>query len=141
MTGRRIAGILTGFLADLLLSDPERGHPVAGFGVVAQALERFTYRDSKAAGVLHTGVLVGAVASLGAALQRVARGPWVSAAAAAATWVALGGTSLLRTAETMAELLAAEDIPKARRLLPALCGRDPNCLDEAAAQHPLGNRH
>ena len=31
----RVAGVLAGYLADLALSDPKRGHPVALFGQVA----------------------------------------------------------------------------------------------------------
>src|SRR4051795_2459592 len=34
------AGLALGAVADLLLADPRRGHPVAGFGAAAAALER-----------------------------------------------------------------------------------------------------
>ena len=47
-------------LADLLFGDPRRGHPVALFGSGAAALERLTYADSRRAGALHTGALLGA---------------------------------------------------------------------------------
>ena len=50
---------------------------------------------------------------------------------AAATFVALGGTSLTRTGDQMATHLAAGDVEAARRLLPSLCGRDPSVLDAA----------
>jgi adenosylcobinamide-phosphate synthase len=46
-------------------------------------------------------------------------------------FVALGGTSLARTGDRMAELLASGDIDGARLLLPSLCGRDPSVLDAA----------
>ena len=46
-------------------------------------------------------------------------------------FVALGGTSLARTGDRMAELLGSGDIDAARRLLPSLCGRDPSVLDAA----------
>ena len=61
--------MLAGYLADLALGDPERGHPVAVFGQAAARLERFTYRDSRIAGALHVGLLVGALGLLGSALQ------------------------------------------------------------------------
>ncbi|EUA30984.1 cobD/Cbib family protein [Mycobacterium xenopi 3993] len=64
--------VALGYLADLLLSDPKRGHPVAGFGGVAALLERITYRDNRIAGAVHVGVLVGAVGVLGTTLQRAA---------------------------------------------------------------------
>ena len=118
-------GVLAGYLADLALGDPERGHPVAVFGQAAARLERFTYRDSRIAGALHVGLLVGALGLLGSALQ----GSIV--ATAAATWISLGGTSLARTGLSMAELLERGDIDGARRLLPSLCGRDPARLDGA----------
>lgn len=118
----RAIGIFAGCVADGLLGDPRRGHPVAGFGTVAAAWERVVYRDSRMAGAVHTGVLVGAVGLLG----RVLTGPL---GLAAATWVALGGRSLARVGGDMAELLAADDIDGARALLPSLCGRDPAFLD------------
>jgi adenosylcobinamide-phosphate synthase len=125
-------GVLVGYLADLALGDPERGHPVAVFGQAATRLERFTYRDSRIAGALHVGLLVGALGLLGSALQRAAgRGFWSVVATAAATWISLGGTSLARTGVSMAELLERGDNDSARRLLPSLCGRDPARLDAA----------
>lgn len=128
----RVLGVLAGYLADLLLGDPRAGHPVAGFGAAATTVKRITYRDSRIAGALHAGVLVGAAGLLGAALQRYAdrRGPlWSVAATAAATWVSLGGTSLTRTGLAMSQLLERDDLDGARRLLPSLCGRDPAQLD------------
>jgi adenosylcobinamide-phosphate synthase len=132
----RIVGVLAGYLVDLALGDPKRRHPVALFGQAAATLERFTYRDSKLAGAVHVGLLVGAVGVLGTALQRVAgRGFWSIVATATATWISLGGTSLARTGLAMAELLDSTndsgDFEAARRLLPSLCGRDPARLDGA----------
>jgi adenosylcobinamide-phosphate synthase len=119
-------GVLAGYLADLVLGDPQRGHPVALFGQAATTLERFTYRDSRIAGVLHVGLLVGVLGLLGAVLEGSVL------ATAVATWISLGGRSLARTGDSMAELLERGDIEAARRLLPSLCGRDPSKLDGAA---------
>jgi adenosylcobinamide-phosphate synthase len=132
MGSGRAAGVAAGYLADVALGDPERGHPVALFGACATALERFTYSDDRLAGTLHTGVLLGALAAAGVAGERAAfrRGPgWVAAATAATTFVALGGTSLTRTGARMADLLSRDDVDGARHLLPSLCGRDPAALD------------
>lgn len=117
--------MLAGYLADLALSDPERGHPVALFGRAAAALEGVTYRDAKGAGALHVSLLVGAVTLVGAAASRWG-GLW---ATAAATWICLGGTSLARTGREMSGLLEGGDVEAGRRLLPSLCGRDPARLD------------
>ena len=130
----RGAGIAAGYVADVLFGDPRRGHPVALFGSGAAALERLTFADSRRAGALHIGTLLGAVGLLGVAVERAAgrRGPgWTVVATAAATFVALGGTSLSRTGDQMAGLLHAGDVAGARRLLPSLCGRDPAVLDSA----------
>lgn len=129
---RQLLGALAGYLADLLLGDPQAGHPVAAFGAAAAALERVSYRDSRVAGVAHVGVLVGATTLVGATLQRYTerRGrSWSVAATAVASWISLGGTSLARTGANMAELLERGDVEAAKRLLPSLCGRDPALLD------------
>jgi len=125
MISGRVAGILLGYLADLVFADPRRGHPVAGFGSAAAALERVTHRDSRAAGVLHV-VLLLAPLTVGAELVR--RSP---VALAVATWVSLGGSSLARTGLAIADDLDRDDVDAARELLPSLCGRDPAQLDHA----------
>jgi adenosylcobinamide-phosphate synthase len=130
----RIVGVLMGYLADVVLGDPRQGHPVAGFGAVAGWFERVIYRDNRAVGAVYVATLVGVVSLVGAALQRYARryGPFGSVVAtAAATWVALGGTSLARIGSAMGECLGRDDLDGARRLLPSLCGRDPATLDAA----------
>lgn len=130
----RALGLLAGYLADLAVADPRRGHPVAGFGAGAALLERLTYRDARGAGVVHVGVLVAALGAGGLAASRAAArcGPMGDAAlTAAATWVVLGGTSLAHTGSRIADALAAPGGGEeaARELLPSLCGRDPAMLD------------
>ncbi|GAB3222918.1 cobalamin biosynthesis protein [Mycolicibacterium hippocampi] len=129
--GARAAGVVAGVAADAVFGDPRRAHPVALFGSGAAALERHSYSDSRAAGVVHSAGLLAAVAALGALAERAGgRGALREAACvAAATFVALGGTTLCRTGDQMAGLLQADDIEGARRLLPSLCGRDPAVLD------------
>jgi cobalamin biosynthesis protein CobD/CbiB len=136
-----MVGVLGGYLADLALSDPKRGHPVAVFGRAAAKLELLTYRDSRIAGVAHVGLLVGAVSLFGVAVQRAAgrRGRLCSiAATATAAWISLGGTSLVRTGVQMSELLDRDDVVAARRLLPSLCGRDPARLDSQGLTRAIG---
>jgi adenosylcobinamide-phosphate synthase len=129
----RAIGILAGWLVDVLIGDPQRGHPVALFGRAATWLERTAYRDARLAGALHSGLLVIALGVAGAAAAQRADARFGPAGrafvTAAATWAALGGTSLTRTGRAMAELLSRGDVDAARRLLPSLCGRDPNALD------------
>jgi adenosylcobinamide-phosphate synthase len=126
-------GLALGAVADLLLADPRRGHPVAGFGAAADALERRLWRDSRAAGAAYALLLTGAVTGLGTALDRATRGRPVvrTTVTATATWTVLGGTSLGRAATRMRRHLAAGDLAAARAALPALAGRDPHALDAA----------
>src|SRR5687768_2675380 len=126
-------GLALGAVADLLLADPRRGHPVAGFGAAAGALERRLWRDSRAAGTGYALLLTGAVTALGTALDRATLGRPVvrTTATATATWIVLGGTSLGRAATRMRQHLAAGDLAAARAALPALAGRDPQALDAA----------
>ncbi len=144
-------GTTLGYVADHVLGDPRRGHPVAAFGRAATALERRLWHDSRAAGALHTTLCTGAaaaVAALAAAASRASgpHGPGPRAPrrggragehapevalTALATWTVLGGASLRREALGIARALRAHDLADARRRLPRLCGRDPHALDEA----------
>ncbi|KQO42698.1 MULTISPECIES: cobalamin biosynthesis protein [unclassified Aeromicrobium] len=126
------AGLVLGFVADRLLGDPRRLHPVAGFGQVAAALERRTYADRRGAGVLHVGALVGGAGAVGVVARSVARrrGPVAEAVlTAACTWAVLGGRSLEREALAVHALLDADDLDGARRRVTHLVGRDPSTLD------------
>ncbi|WP_170977655.1 cobalamin biosynthesis protein, partial [Blastococcus sp. CCUG 61487] len=109
-------GLALGAAADLLLADPRRAHPVAGFGTVAAALERRVWRDSRAVGAAYAAGLVAAAAGLGAVLDRGTRRRPVArtAVTAAVTWAVLGGTSLGRAAERMHAALDAGDVEAGR---------------------------
>lgn len=122
----RAAGLLLGVVVDALTGDPRRGHPVAGFGRVAGALERHVHADSRLRGAGYTAVLVGSAAALGVAAERTGhtRGPAAHVAVtAAATWVVLGGRSLDREAAAVQAHLEADDLPAARQRLTHLVGR------------------
>ncbi|HWC25621.1 MAG TPA: CobD/CbiB family cobalamin biosynthesis protein [Solirubrobacteraceae bacterium] len=120
------AGLALGYGADLVVGDQRRGHPVAGFGRVAQALERRLYAPSRARGALFAGALVTGAALAGHGLSRLLGR---RAALALLTWTALGGRSLRSEAAAIAEQLERGDVADARRSLPALAGRDPAALD------------
>lgn len=122
----RAAGLVLGYAADLAFADPRRGHPVAGFGQAASALERAWWADKRRSGAAYTGVLVGAMASAGWVVQRATRGRPVAEAAvvAVSTWAVLGGRSLAREGSMMAQLLEMNDLPGARDRLGHLCARD-----------------
>ncbi|HJY43470.1 MAG TPA: cobalamin biosynthesis protein [Propionibacteriaceae bacterium] len=119
-------GLAVGYLADRVVGDPGRGHPVAGFGAAASWLEARCYADRRAAGVVHTGALVGAVIALGAVSERLIsnRSLATVVTTAAATWAVLGGRSLSREAATVAGQLAAGNLLQARDQVRHLVGRE-----------------
>ncbi|TNM48317.1 cobalamin biosynthesis protein [Nocardioides albidus] len=127
-SGGRTAGLLLGYAADRVLADPRRGHPVAGFGRVAGALEQRAWRDDRAAGAAYVAVLVGGAVALGIAAERSLPRPLATLTTAVATWAVLGGTSLDREAAEVDRLLAAGRLPEARVQLTHLVGRDTSQL-------------
>jgi len=129
----RAAGLLAGGLLDTVLGDPRRGHPVAVFGAAAAGAEARLWSDSHGRGAAMVAACVLPVAAAGLAAQRVTRGrPALTLAATAlASWTVLGGTSLGGAALALGRALEAGDLAAARRMLPTLCGRDPEQLDAA----------
>lgn len=123
----RATGLALGVLADAVLADPRRGHPVAGFGRFAGGVERAVWRDSRAVGVGYTALCVGVPVAV-AVLAR--RNLGETTLTAVSTWAVLGGTSLGREADLMARHLAAGDLDAARARLSHLCARDPAGLGE-----------
>jgi adenosylcobinamide-phosphate synthase len=119
-------GLAVGYLVDRVVGDPGRGHPVAGFGAAASWLEARCYADRRAAGVVHTGALIGTAIALGAALERLISNRSLPAvlATAAATWAVLGGRSLSREAAAVAGQLADGRLVEARDQVHHLVGRD-----------------
>jgi adenosylcobinamide-phosphate synthase len=126
-THTRAAGIALGVLADALVGDPRRAHPVAAFGRWAGALERAGYAPSRVRGAGFAAVAVAGPVLLGLAAERLtARRPAGRVLVMAlATWVALGGRSLYREGAAMATALEDGDLPVARERLTHLCARDP----------------
>jgi adenosylcobinamide-phosphate synthase len=123
--------IATGWVLDRLLGDPARWHPVAGFGLLAAALERRCWRPSRAAGTLFAGGMIAATALATRAIDRTLL-PWRHARFAFRSiviWTTLGGRSLDTAATRLAVHVEAGDLAAARALAPTLVGRDPTMLD------------
>jgi adenosylcobinamide-phosphate synthase len=125
----RGAGLVAAVALDALLGDPERWHPVAGFGRMAVVVERATYRSSRVAGVVHAGVLVVVPTLVVARLAGRGGVVWRGVAVAVCGWAALGGRSLRRTASRMADLVDAGELPEARVVARALVARRTERLD------------
>lgn len=127
------SGLIVGYVLDRLFGDPQRWHPVAGFGQAAARLEQRLYADDRRRGVVFTAIAVGVPVAAGAVLQRSTRSvPLVTGTlTAVATWAVLGGRSLAREACAVADHLGAEDLPAARRQVGRLVGRDTSDLDSS----------
>lgn len=121
--------IVYGYAADRLLGDPARFHPVAGFGRVANAVERRLWQPSRSVGLLYTTSLVGGVAVATRLTERALPPRRRAVFAALTLWTALGGRSLERAALALADAVEAGDLTRARALAPTLVGRDPSQLD------------
>lgn len=134
MTARAI-GLLLGHGLDHLFGDPQRHHPVAWFGSLAERLERRIHRadssNERLVGAGATVLLVGGSAALGALIDvTTTHRPMARVlTTATATWIVLGGRSLDREGAAIADHLDADDIPAARRRIRHLVGRDPENLD------------
>ncbi len=125
-------GLVLGAGLDAVFADPRRGHPVAGFGRTAGAVEARMWADSRARGVLYAVGCIGAVAVAARVAEGVVRPlPLRVAIVALSTWTVLGGTSLAREGAVMGDLLERDDLAGARDRLPHLCGRDPSALDKS----------
>lgn len=110
-----------GLVADRLLGEPpEALHPVVWFGRTMRGVENRLYADRRERGVVHALAGVGLGVAAGGALRQTTL----------ATWLAVAGRDLGRVAIAVAGALEAEDLDRARRLLPSLVGRDPESLDE-----------
>ncbi|EWT07041.1 cobalamin biosynthesis protein CobD [Intrasporangium chromatireducens Q5-1] len=128
----RAAGLALGWLADQVLGDPARWHPVAGFGSLARTLETRMYAAHRGHGVAHLALLALPLTGAVAALERATRrhGIGHTLVVAASTWTVLGGRSLLREAEAVEERLRAADLPGARAQVGRIVGRSTASLDE-----------
>jgi adenosylcobinamide-phosphate synthase len=120
VTGRRRLphplGAAGGIALDRLLPEPPDGvHPVVLFGLAMNMLERRLHRDRKGAGLAHAAAGV----AFGLAAGALVRSTVV------ATTSAVAGRALAEAAGDVRAALEADDLEEARRLLPALVGRDP----------------
>src|SRR5919204_555183 len=112
--------VALGLAADQLLGEPPlHPHPVAMLGSALQRVERILYADRRVPGAVHAA----AGLAMGAGAGVVVRSTCV------ATYLAVAGRALREAAQAVDNALTADDLVKARSLLPVLVGRDPYDLD------------
>lgn len=138
MTGWRSRGAAAAaaVVLDHLVGDPRDGlHPVAWFGRAMAWREAVAWRDDRWSGARHlcTGLAAAGLPTLvlGATARRFGGMAAERAFAVAVVATTLGARSLDRHASQIAGALASGRPDVARRVLPALAGRDPEGLDEA----------
>ncbi|MGL5406996.1 MAG: adenosylcobinamide-phosphate synthase CbiB [Propionibacteriaceae bacterium] len=121
----RGAAVALGIIIDTYVGDPQRWHPVAGFGNWALWLEKRCWADSVTRGTLFWTTAVAPVAIGGWVLEQLSRRHRLTylAATALSTWACVGATSLAREGMIMSDLLEAGDLSQSRARLSHLCGR------------------
>ncbi|MGH9123373.1 MAG: adenosylcobinamide-phosphate synthase CbiB [Acidimicrobiales bacterium] len=121
MVTNRALGAAAGVLADRALGEPPlTPHPVSLFGRAMRGFERWCYADQPGRGVIHAAAGSAAGLAAGAVVSSTVVG----------TYLAVAGRALADAAAEVERALGAGDLEAARRLLPALVGRDPSALDE-----------
>ncbi len=114
--------VAAGLVVDRMLGEPPaRAHPVALFGRAMTSVEGRLWGNSIARGAVYTAV--GVATATGASRLCPNTAP--------ATATVVSGHELRRVASIIGERLEQGDVDGARRLLPALVGRDPVSLDES----------
>lgn len=123
----RGAAVAVGWLADRLFGEPATPkRPVAWFGKTMRRLEKVTYRDSRAAGVIHALSGLSIALLTGTIANRVLGG---SVATVTAVYVCVAGRMLEDEARGVIDAVERGDLDAARERLPSLVGRDPSDLD------------
>ena len=123
--------VVAALLLDRLLGEPQRWHPLVGFGRLASTLESHGARH-RAAGLLAWGLavlpLVLLTAWLSSALPDMLR--W--AFEAITLYFAVGARSLVQHAEAVRLPLTQGDLPQAREKVAYMVSRDTGNLDATA---------
>lgn len=123
-----------GLLADRLLGEPRRFHPLVGFGRLAEGLENALRRG--APGHPLGNRLRGLIAWCLAVLPAVALAWWIVRLPfgwlldVLLLWFALGGQSLAEHAQAIARPLADGNLEQARVAVGCIVSRDTTALDE-----------
>lgn len=126
--------LAAGMLADRLLGEPRRWHPLVGFGRLSTAIERRLWCAN--AGALPQQAR-GLLAWMLAVLPWVGLALWLRGLHPAAhwgvdivlLWFALGARSLIEHGEAVAKPLAAGDLASARERVSWIVSRDTRALD------------
>lgn len=121
-----IVPMLAAVSLDRLLGEPQRFHPLAGFGQLAGFVEKYGYRANYASGALCVFIVVIPLV-LSAYLLHTVFGTLFLVVA---LYFAIAPRSLTEHAMRVAAAFADHDLPAARRLAGRMVSRDTTQLDE-----------
>ena len=142
--------LLAGVVLDRLLGEPQRFHPLVGFGHLASLIERLGNRAPHHPLARLTGTLALALAVLPLSAAAVwltaanSNSPLAWAVHALALYAALGATSLKQHIAPIAAALEQQQLDQARALTARIVSRDTATLDQtgiarAAVESALEN--
>jgi adenosylcobinamide-phosphate synthase len=127
--------ILAAVLLDRLLGEPNRFHPLAGFGWLAQRIENIFYGPAQAAsgmryvrGIAAVAALLIPLVGLAALLQQSA--VFGTLFSIVVLYFAIAPRSLREHAERVAKAFSVGDLPAARQAVSMMVSRDTRQLDE-----------
>lgn len=115
-------------LLDHLLGEPQRFHPLAGFGYLARWSEKKLYRANYLSGVFAVAVLLAPPVLLAFLLQRIAI--FGTLLPIVALYFAIAPRSLREHAERVSNVLSVGNIHAARQAVGMMVSRDTSQLDE-----------
>jgi len=126
-----VVPLMMAVLLDRLLGEPQRFHPLAGFGQLAKLVEKYGYRANYISGALSVCILLIPIVFVSMLLQHVA--VFGTLFSIVLLYFAIAPRSLTEHAMRVAGAFDADDLPAARTAVGMMVSRDTTQLDEEAA--------
>lgn len=120
--------VCAALLLDLILGEPQRFHPLVGFGNLVKLTEKTFYRDSVIIGALAVLILLLPLFALTLVVERLPA-VWAVAVNILVLYLTIGWHSLSAHAGRVREELIANDLPAARLAAGRMVSRDTADLD------------
>src|SRR5512143_1570162 len=114
--------LLAALLLDLLLGDPRRWHPLAGFGRLAHGIEAIFHGDRRWRGTL--ALLLALFPWVSLAMLIPSQGIFWLGVQSVILYFTLGATSLARHGQAVAQALTTGDLDEARQKVSWIVSRD-----------------
>lgn len=119
--------VLSALLLDAIFKEPQRLHPLVGFGLIVNKVESALYSDSRLRGLITLCLLLAPFLAIGLYLQQLTIAPVITAIL---LYSAIGRSSLAQHAMDVSNALHSNDINEARRRVGHIVSRDTDAIDE-----------